>query len=106
MILDSACDATLEKYDRGQLEYALDKYLTTGASDGFARFANNDRSVNYRRMMRRIDNKTLLDIISKSLRIKGVDTREVDIKDLISRYVTNLIDSNYKVVSSEEVRTR
>ena len=53
--------------------------------------------------MARIDNKTILDIVSKSLRIKGIDTSTIDTKDLINIYINKLIESKYDYESGRLV---
>lgn len=94
-MLDEISNVTLEAHDEKQLEYALNKFLYTGKTGAFSRYKGDDTSINYRNKMARFDNKTILDIVSKSLRIKGVDTSGIDTKGLVNVYVNKLVESKY-----------
>ncbi len=94
-MLDEISNVTLESRGKEQLEFALNQFLYTGKTSAFSRYRNGDTSINYRNKMARIDNKTILDIVSKSLRIKGIDTSTLDTKDLINIYINKLIESKY-----------
>lgn len=101
-ILDEVSNVTIESYGESQLKYALNNFLYTGSTNGFSRYRNNDTLINYRKMMSQFDNRTILDIVSKSLRVKGINTSGVDIRDLINVYAHYLVESKYEF--SEQIK--
>lgn len=94
LLLDEISTVTLEKRGPEQLEYALNNFFMTGNMDNFSRYRDNDK-INYRKMLKYFDNKTLLSIVSKSLKVKGIDCGNFRINDLIPTYVSNLAESYY-----------
>lgn len=102
LLFDEICNATLSKYGVVHLEYAINKFIMTGSTGSFSRYGENGGHINYRDCLKRFDNKTLLSLIAKSLRIKGIDADSFKINDLVDLYVTNLNQSRYDNPENEE----
>ena len=101
LLFDDICTATLNRHSKEQLEFAINKFIMTGSTESFSRYGN-DNKVNYRECLKKFDNKTLLSLIAKSLRIKGIDADVFRINDLVDVYIANLVQSNYYDHENEE----
>ena len=95
MILDEAAYATIANHSIEQLEFAINKYIMTNSTNGFSRYSPDNQNINHRERVKYLDNKTLLSVIDKSLKIKGIDTSMFRINDLVNVYASYLSQIKY-----------
>ena len=98
--LDSACKNTLANYDANQLSYAIQKYSFSGMDDAFSKYKNvdgkQDTSINYRDYISSIGQNNIMEIIKKSLMIRGANVNALSDRFLIDMYCHELEKGMYE----------
>ena len=93
--LEEISNVTLENYGEEQLSCALYNYINNNSTNNFSRFSKKDKTINYRDKLKYIDRFTVLNLIQRSLNIRGIDTTKLQVNEMISLYANVLSKSVY-----------
>ena len=101
--LNSACLITLSKYNLEQVSFALRKMIYENNPIGFTRYSNDESDkTNYREIISKYDNTTILSIMKKAMELKGIKYNPNDIEQIISLYCNDVLKSNYTNENKEQ----
>ena len=103
--LDEACLATTEKYGEKYLVNAINKYINYNDPTGFTRYVGNSE-INLRENVMRIDNKSILELIKYSLRLKGYDISDENDKDIPNIYARAISNARYTSIVNSPILSK
>jgi hypothetical protein len=97
--LDAASKNTIANYDSSQLTHAIQKYIFNGDTSSFSKYkkmdGKYDESINYRDYISSIGQNSIMEVIKKSLIIRGLNINALSDRFLIEMYSHELEKGMY-----------
>lgn len=88
---DEMCEVTRENHGDDFLVKSIHGYIRTGSETCFSRYRkNSEDKYNYRGNVKYVIPQEVVDIMKKSLEVKGIPTNDLDYVSLLKKYVSTL----------------